>query len=339
MTHSTCIRHPEKTRYIQVYEWQIKFCQGNHCAALLLSFFINWHDWKLRNDQYYKRANDIAEMHGDGRPHGENAYLFFTTEELITGCMEFYGKKAINAALELLTSLRVITTHQNPNPRYHFDKTKYFRLYPTVCNRWIADAYPLDDEEESNCTQPIDSSDRAKVADRLGKNALPTGEKSQPSGESCQAITNTTNNTTNKIQSINAREDFIEDVDCSTEKIATRSSTQHIVTALTEKGMPAKRFYHPDVIDEIHRLQQAGATLDVFMRAYDMAKSATQTQGFGVSYLVKVVHALLTKDKKKAFHSEKAPPTFQKDRFSNTVYEEDMTNARQWMKEGESDAS
>src|SRR5579872_5061286 len=130
MSYNSSIRQPENTRYIQIHEWQIKFCQNNHCAALLLAFFISWHDWKTQNDQYYRRANDIAEMHGDGRPHNQNAYLFFSMDELIEGCMGFYGKNAINEALQLLASLNVITIHKNPNPRYYFDKTKYFQFDP-----------------------------------------------------------------------------------------------------------------------------------------------------------------------------------------------------------------
>ncbi|MEO8965575.1 MAG: hypothetical protein ABI370_12995, partial [Gammaproteobacteria bacterium] len=124
--NTSCIRHPENNRYIQLHEWQVTFCEGNHCAALLLAFLSAWHNWKLKNDHYYHRANDIAEMHGDGRPHNQNAYLFFSMDELIEGCMDFYGKKAVNAALDFLVSLSVISIHKNPNKRYHFDQTKYF---------------------------------------------------------------------------------------------------------------------------------------------------------------------------------------------------------------------
>jgi hypothetical protein len=123
-----------KNKRVVVRAWQIDFCDGNHCAALLLSFFASWHDWKLKNDQYYSRTNDIAEMHGDGRPYNQNAYLFFSTEELIEKCLGLYGKNAISAAIQLLVSLKVLSIHKNPNPRYKFDKTKYFRFYPSVCN-------------------------------------------------------------------------------------------------------------------------------------------------------------------------------------------------------------
>lgn len=309
---SSCIRHPEKTRYIQVYDWQIQFCQGNHCAALLLAFFINWHDWKLRHDQYYKRVNDIAEIHGDGRLHSEDAYLFFSTEELITGCMGFYGKQAVNTGIDLLASLGVITIHKNPNPRYHFDKTRYFKLYPTVCNRWIADSYPLDDE--GNVEEPNASPDRLKMADRSAENNPPSNKNVLPSNESDRAITNTTNNTTNKNQSINARDEV-----------------GAAINALVEKGMPAKRFY-PDAIDTILHLQEQGATAETFCKAYDLAHRTTQHNHYGVPYIAKIVEQLLASSRKQNTPRGKSPPSLpQKDQFSNTVYESDITNALKWM--------
>lgn len=330
MTYSSCIRHPEKTRYIQVYDWQIKFCQGNHCAALLLSFFINWHDWKLRNDQYYKRANDIAEMHGDGRPHGQDAFLFFTTEELISGCMEFYGKKAINEALALLTSLHVITTHKNPNPRYHFDKTKYFKFNPKVCNRWISDIYPLDDEEDNNLAQPVEFIDRSKIADRSGKNGVPSHQNGLPSGESCQAITNTTNNTTNNNQSINARQDLL-----NVDRIKSKQSDHpdplpeitQIIDVLIAKGFLLDRSHHSDDMAVIEQLVQQGATVAIVDDAYAVSLKATSMRGkrFGLRYLAKTIEGMLSKVEK---HRTE---TFSSANHSEPQYENDFRGGLHWM--------
>ena len=198
--NSSCIRHPENTRYIQLFDWQVAFCQGNHCAALLLAYFIAWHDWKCKHDQYYRRSNDIAEVHGDGRLHNENAYLFFSTEELIEGCMGLYGKKAVTDSIESLVKLAVISVHKNPNPRYYFDRTKYFKFYPNVCNAWIKENYAIQD---------VDSDDRAKTTDRKDKKEQLSRKSNRPLDENRQTITNTTNNTTNKNQSNNTHHDFV----------------------------------------------------------------------------------------------------------------------------------
>lgn len=310
MNHSTCIRHPEKNRYIQLYDWQVSFCQNNHCAALLLAYFIAWHDWKLRNDQYYRRANDIAEMHNDGRTHNENAYLFFSTEQLVDGCMGLYGKKAVVEGLDLLAALGVISIHKNPNPRYHFDKTKYFQFYPQLCNRWIAENYAVDASHD-------DASDTVKMADRKGENVLPSYENNRPAGESSQAITDTTNNTSNKKQSINAR-----DKDCSNHSELDCHTAQTVIDALIEKGMPANRFY-TDSIDSINKLIAAGATSTLFLEGYQISIFTTKSNGFGINYLVKVVETLLIKGKKEVV-------TTSLTNNKEPVYEDDLNKAQSW---------
>lgn len=195
---SSCITQPANNRYIQVSEWQIKFCNGNYCAALVLSHFIRWHNWKLNHDNYYNKVNNIAEMHGDGRPHNQNAYLFFTMDEISEGILGFFGKSTINTALSLLQELSVISVHKNPNPRYHFDKTKYFMFYPEVCNEWLAlDA--SNDENKNNDDENYEI-DPLKVSDRAFKNELSSSKSNVPSRKNSQAITYKTNNTTKEIK-------------------------------------------------------------------------------------------------------------------------------------------
>lgn len=330
---TSCIRHPEKSRYIQLHAWQVEFCRGNHCAALLLSYFSTWHDWKLVNDQYYQRANTIAEMHGDGRPHNENAYLFFSTENLIDGCMGLYGKKAVTDALDLLVELRVITVHKNPNPRYHFDKTKYFQFYPNICNRWIASNCPIEGDDDENNTQPIDYSDSAKASNRTCENALPSAENSQPSRQSTRPITNTTNNTTNNNQSTNPTDDDFPDSQNKTRTDSESNVTALIVDTLIGKGMSPNKFY-PDCVAAIERMTTTGATLQHFVDAFDLAMHTTKGGGFGVNYLIKAVEGLLARGKSASYL-----PAQRGDRKaavsnaakSEPVYENDIKNGLSWI--------
>lgn len=323
------IKVPPKTRYLQIHEWQIAFCNNNHCAAMLLAFFSGWHDWKLIHDEYYKKSNDIAEMHGDGRPHSENAFLFFTTEELIDGLLGFYGKKAVLDGLQLLESLGVITTHKNPNPRYHFDKTKYFQFYPDVCNQWIDRNYSQNNQTTKKDTQAIDSKDRVKIADRSGKNALPSGESSQPSSEKARYITNNTNNTTNKNQSTNLNANFVDQKIKSDAGSKSNPDVQLIVDTIIQSGIPADRFRYPDTIEDIARLHQAGATVDLFLEALAIAKSNTKESG--VRYLVKVVESLLEKSRKKQYTSSHHPPPNQNNILQESVDETDISKGAHWL--------
>ena len=331
MTHTSCLRHPESSHYIQLHKWQKDFCQGNHCAAFLLSFFSCWHDWKILNDDYYQRYNNIAEAHGDGRPHIENAYLFFTMDDFVDGLMGLFGKKSISEGLKLLESLGVITLHKNPNPRYCFDKTKYFRFYPEICNQWLYDGrslYQKKKNKKGNSTQVIDNYDNAEMDNRSCKNARPSSENGRPSRKNGQAITDNTNNTTNNNQSTNAREEISSN---QQENVHQQDEIKPIVTALMKKGMSEKRFY-PEAIEELHRLYQSGVTVEVFTEAYDLSFRATQGREFGVPYLVKVVRDILHK-KRPAY--SKDPPCQSKDYFSDTVYESDIRNALKWMKDEE----
>lgn len=338
---TSCIRTPENNRYIQLYEWQIKFCQGNRCAALLLSFFSSWHDWKIRNDQYYRRANDIAEMHGDGRSNNENAYMFFTMEEFINGVMGLYGKNSINEALQLLISLRVISVHTNPNPRYHFDKTKYFQFYPEICNQWIASYY---NQNSDQSLQKTDLTDQPKQADRSSENKTldppkeadlssetkqRSAESGRPSLETGRYITNNTNNTTNKNQSINSHDDFVT----TNKKLIANihevdQENKKIIDALKKQGMPADRFNYPDIAEKIQQLREAGATLQQFIDAFHLAKNV-KGNAFGFNYIAKIVATYVTQADSLRNHLTK---TINKNKSLQdpTEYKSDFKNAVSW---------
>lgn len=315
---SSCIRQPQNNRYIQVCEWQVEFCQGNHCAAFVLSHFIAWHNWKLNHDEYYQRVNNIAELHGDGRPHDQNAYLFFSMDEISEGILGTFGKNTINNALQVLEMLGAISIHKNPNPRYHFDKTKYFMFYPEVCNEWIENNDSTDAIQEDSLSQPvqpINNSDQLKVNDRYSKIKSPSRKINQPALKSKRAITDPTNNTTNNNQSINGDEEIFDDNNSG----SRGPHIQSIVDALVAQGFPAKRFVHSDAFDAIRRLSHAGATVEIFLQAYEKAVSVVESNGFGVNYLAKVVEGLLAKQpqqiliKNPISISTKQPQVFEND--------------------------
>jgi len=326
---TSCICHPENTRFIQLHQWQKDFCQGNHCAAFLLSFFSSWHDWKILNDYYYRRYNNIAEAHGDGRPHNENAYLFFTMEEFSEALMGLFGKKSISEAINLLAELGVISVHKNPTPCYCFDKTKYFRFYPKVCNEWL----DLNKDAEEN-TQVVDNFDHAEMDDRTRKNALPSSENGRPASKNARYIKNyNTNHITNQnnSHSLNTCEDdfLLEEKilpECKTNP-HEQHETREIVDALIAKGMRSKQFY-PDAVAAIARLKQSGATRELFLQAFDKAKRTTQAGHFGINYLAKIVEDLLAKQNNP--QRNKPPPKNQQKNVS-IVYENDYEKGLDWM--------
>ncbi len=133
---TTCIKHPESERFIIIRPWQIRFCNGNECAAALLSYFEYWHNFKLQDVKNRDRENDVSELHGEGRIYESSLVQFHTFEDFEEGLL-IYKKDSIRAALKLLESLNIIEIFKNPNTRFKFDKTQYFNFHPEILNAWL----------------------------------------------------------------------------------------------------------------------------------------------------------------------------------------------------------
>lgn len=147
----SCIRHPAKEPLIIVREWQIEACDGNRCAAILLSFFEYWHDIKLQMASKAARQNSIAIAHGDSPTQDETLLQFHNEQELEAGILGFYGASSIRKAIALLKEKDFISVCSNPNSRYKFDQTRYFLFCDEQVNQWL----------ENHC-----SADSLKVTDR-----------------------------------------------------------------------------------------------------------------------------------------------------------------------------
>lgn len=294
---TSSVDHPSSHPYMKVHAWMVPFCRGNQCAAFILSHFLSWHDWKLQRDSYYRQANDISEAHGDGRPHDENAYLFFSTAELVAATFMTFGKNAVTKALQLLEELGVISVHKNPNPRYYFDKTKYFRVYPEVCNKWLEENKCLFErkkvEKKNRRSQLLDFFDNLKMDNASAEIKLPTPQNELPSPEIGQPITDTTNNTTNKLNKINQTGDEIIKQNQKTHP----AIVQTIINELIAKGFPKERFAYPAVIDSLIKIIEQGACTDDFLLAYYDLVRKKRGNHFAVNYLIATVKSNLERNK------------------------------------------
>lgn len=138
---SSCINHPPDEPLIVIRQWQVELCEGNTTAAALLSFFEYWHNIKVEMRSRTSRSNDIAEMHGDKRTQDESLLQFHTEEELISGIM-IAKRDTIRKALSYLSDAGLVSIHANPNPKYAFDKTRYFLFHPEPVNQWLSEKRP-----------------------------------------------------------------------------------------------------------------------------------------------------------------------------------------------------
>lgn len=135
---SSCIQHPTQDRLVVIRDWQIRYCDGHHCAAALLSFFEYWHNVRLDMKQKTRDTDATTEKHGGNGTQDESLLQFHTDEQLRAGLTGLYGTKKIREARRLLVDKGVVTEHANPNPRYVFDKTLFFLFHPEVVNAWLA---------------------------------------------------------------------------------------------------------------------------------------------------------------------------------------------------------
>ena len=133
---SSCITHPANEPLIIVRRWQLDFCNGDGCAASLISFFEYWHNIKTCAAQKARASNDVAEMHGDTRTQDETVVQFHSEDDLEKGLL-LYGRTTIAKSLKQLEEKGVIEIMRNPNPRYKFDRTRHFVFHPSACQQFL----------------------------------------------------------------------------------------------------------------------------------------------------------------------------------------------------------
>jgi hypothetical protein len=182
---TTCIHHSPHEPLILLRQWQLKFA-GDHCAALLLSFFEYWHNIKLEVRRKNRESNDTAQMHGEGRTQDESLLQFHTLSQLKAGILGLFGHKKISDGIRILESLGVLTICHNPNPNFCFDKKYYFEFKPEVVNAWLEKHYtssqapPTTPENNQNSSEghPDSSDTRAILSGpKMDKSDVPQAVK------------------------------------------------------------------------------------------------------------------------------------------------------------------
>lgn len=251
------IYNPKKTRYIQLHEWMIRFCQGNLCAAMLLAIFYDWHRWKIKQEAYYGHSHTKAN--GDGRPISNEVYCFYSDQELFDRLMGLYTFQDISSALNFLVSLNAISIHSNPNSQPHLGQTKYFKIYPLICsnNKNISKEPALLNENTHS--------------------ALPLS----PINSDTIKHTNDTPQISN------------QNIDFSSKKLNTKNkellTVQIVIDVMSQNGFSANYFSSPDTVKTIQTICEGGVTIETFFEAYATARRITSGGYFGINYLAMIV--------------------------------------------------
>jgi len=131
-----CLHHPNE-RFLIIRPWQLAFCHGNKCAATLLGVFEHWHNIKLDMREQNRKANETAQSAGDEPTYDVRLLQWHREEELAEEMFWLFGVKTIRKAIGRLEELGAITVTSNPNPKYGFDRTRFFQLQPLVLQAFI----------------------------------------------------------------------------------------------------------------------------------------------------------------------------------------------------------
>jgi len=201
---TSCIQHPAQHPLIIVRRWQIEACEGDVCAAALLSFFEYWHNIKLDARGQAKHANAVAQNHGDDPTQDESLYQWHDEETLERGVM-IYKRNTIAKSLAVLYAKGFVSRHNNPNPKYKFDRTRYFVFYPTTVQAWLDESYPriLDDP---NSKIGARSPKNVESSSKIGAPSVEIGAPSSNNAECTD--TKSTTQSTFKEHNNNAAADF-----------------------------------------------------------------------------------------------------------------------------------
>jgi len=178
---NSCISYPERESLIIIRKSQVEFCNGNVCAAALMSFFEYWHNIKLDMSPKNAQMNNVALTNGQPACHDESLYQFHTMDELSTGIMGIYKRDAITSARKLLKELGIISEHRNPSDRYKFDNTIYYLFHPEIFIQWLSTRYNV--KPSYQYTENLQQS---------SENRLQSTEKRRPESEKRGTITETT---------------------------------------------------------------------------------------------------------------------------------------------------
>lgn len=179
---SSCISYPEHEPLILIRASQVQICDGNHCAAALLSYFEYWHNIRLAQAAQAEHHNRVAESHGEMGTQDTSLLQYHTEEKIEAGLLQLYGRTTIRKALAVLVAKDYVSLHANPNKRYGFDRTHYFLFHPEVVQANIR-AIPH----------------QVKVPDREGQNTAPGGRNTVLSGKSTATIPEITPEITSEI--------------------------------------------------------------------------------------------------------------------------------------------
>jgi hypothetical protein len=127
MSKSSCIAHPPSTSLIITRQDYLNICDGNRCAADLLSLLEYWTNVKIAAASQIHAMNLIKENNGD-KGDEITLWVWKTNSDFRNDLMNVYSEHPVRNGLKILEDKGFISVRTNPNPLYHFDRTLQYLL-------------------------------------------------------------------------------------------------------------------------------------------------------------------------------------------------------------------
>jgi hypothetical protein len=138
---TSLITYPKADRFIRIHQSILHACQGNACAAALVSFFEGWHNYRLEQIEYTQQMNLMLREIEHAPIIDTTGWQYHTMWQLKRGTMIWKSDDTITAAIEKLESIGFISTDVPDRLvlLHKTGRTKWFLLMAERVNQWLAE--------------------------------------------------------------------------------------------------------------------------------------------------------------------------------------------------------
>ena len=120
-------------------EEYVELCEGNHCAAMVLSQHEYWHKNRIGSRQQAKAHNEGAERKGQPPTQDTSLWVYKSHVQMQAELLGLFGEKAIGLAYKVLIAYGFVTTRFNPKQKWD-RRPQYLFMVDAVQN--AIDALP-----------------------------------------------------------------------------------------------------------------------------------------------------------------------------------------------------
>jgi len=154
MSYNSCIIHAPKTRVVILREEFISFCNGNECAAIIISYFEYYHNQLIAQQE--KRKELAIEQNINYETKESELYQQHSHSSIVKGILNQYQRPSVAEALDLLQKLSVISIIEWPENTKNINaKPRRYLFVPEIINQYITDTFITKKTVVTNITTPV----------------------------------------------------------------------------------------------------------------------------------------------------------------------------------------